>query len=563
MVGGIVEFLDLTSCSGGNGGSGRERMEDGVQHFPLLNNYKAGGVGGSVSFGAGKRTRDEESNKKKGEEGEEVNDWSSQQNRLKKDRSSMKSIMNYSGKHKKEDSRTSEDDNRINRIDRIRTEYLLEKGSVAPHVKDLRNGYGSNGKMSVSCSKQNEAQVDINDSVGFRRVRCSPCDEKLDGLEHGPVPQKLSDLDKHTVAADCQTNGQLVRLENSHLIKESSSELEEVRHTREPSESCDATFISAGQLTKDKMVVSLRKSSSTSATTLLSGTKYSDCDKMSDAQNYKVRTQQKVVSEKKTSGKKDSSAGGFVKDRERYQKSTSSAKEFPKSFASSVKTSNRSKISGSSNFSKTLSESKESIAFRSAKPSLLQNSIGNPVSCESASSLQPKSGSYIDNTTTTSKLMHRRQLKLALLLHQELNRYARASRVPRMRHAGSLHQLASPTGASMLMKQSPSNSVGKDHGSEIPSIPEIEIMQVDKAPKETWMTPILAYIQKGTLPEDKFKARRLRYQAVRYVIYDEVLYKRGFNQPFLRCVAEEEGDYILREVHEGICGNHSGVARWR
>ncbi|XP_074326869.1 uncharacterized protein LOC141664814 [Apium graveolens] len=93
---------------------------------------------------------------------------------------------------------------------------------------------------------------------------------------------------------------------------------------------------------------------------------------------------------------------------------------------------------------------------------------------------------------------------------------------------------------------------------EIPSIPEIEAMQVDEAHKETWMTPLLAYIHKGTLPEDKFKARRLRYQAARYVVYDEVLYKRGFNQPLLRYVDEEEGNYILREVHEGIFGNHSG-----
>ncbi|XP_074342397.1 uncharacterized protein LOC141679939 [Apium graveolens] len=93
---------------------------------------------------------------------------------------------------------------------------------------------------------------------------------------------------------------------------------------------------------------------------------------------------------------------------------------------------------------------------------------------------------------------------------------------------------------------------------EIPSIPEIEIMQVDEAPKKTWMAPILAYIHKGTLPEDKFKARRLRYQAARYVMYDEVLYKRRFNQPLLRCVDKEEGNYILREVHEGIYGNHSG-----
>ncbi|XP_074323019.1 uncharacterized protein LOC141659968 [Apium graveolens] len=69
---------------------------------------------------------------------------------------------------------------------------------------------------------------------------------------------------------------------------------------------------------------------------------------------------------------------------------------------------------------------------------------------------------------------------------------------------------------------------------EIPSIPEVETMRVDEAPKKTWMTPILAYIRKGLLPEDKFMARRLRYQAARYVIYDEVLYKRGFNQPLLR-----------------------------
>ncbi|XP_074352595.1 uncharacterized protein LOC141691735 [Apium graveolens] len=73
-----------------------------------------------------------------------------------------------------------------------------------------------------------------------------------------------------------------------------------------------------------------------------------------------------------------------------------------------------------------------------------------------------------------------------------------------------------------------------DKALEVPSIPDIETMQVDEAPKETWMTPILAYIRKGTLPEDKFMARRLRYQAARYVIYDEVLYKRGFNQPLLR-----------------------------
>ncbi|XP_074351822.1 uncharacterized protein LOC141690970 [Apium graveolens] len=97
---------------------------------------------------------------------------------------------------------------------------------------------------------------------------------------------------------------------------------------------------------------------------------------------------------------------------------------------------------------------------------------------------------------------------------------------------------------------------------EILSIPEVGVFQTQEIPQENWMTPIHNYIRMGALPEDKLQARRLRYQAAKYVEYDRVLYKRGFNQPLLRCVDLEEGNYILREVHEGICGNHSGVVCW-
>ena len=29
--------------------------------------------------------------------------------------------------------------------------------------------------------------------------------------------------------------------------------------------------------------------------------------------------------------------------------------------------------------------------------------------------------------------------------------------------------------------------------------------------------------------------------------------------PILKCVGKEDANYILREVHEGICGNHIGA----
>ncbi|XP_074336469.1 uncharacterized protein LOC141673614 [Apium graveolens] len=88
---------------------------------------------------------------------------------------------------------------------------------------------------------------------------------------------------------------------------------------------------------------------------------------------------------------------------------------------------------------------------------------------------------------------------------------------------------------------------------EIPSIPEVEVLQMQEIPQENWMTPIHNYIQTGAVPEDKLQARRQRYQAAKYVEYDGVLYKRGFNQPLLYCVDMEEGNYILREVQTGIC----------
>lgn len=33
----------------------------------------------------------------------------------------------------------------------------------------------------------------------------------------------------------------------------------------------------------------------------------------------------------------------------------------------------------------------------------------------------------------------------------------------------------------------------------------------------------------------------------------------GIIFPFLRCLDDEETDYVLREIHDAICGNHFGA----
>ncbi|XP_074357176.1 uncharacterized protein LOC141696919 [Apium graveolens] len=91
-----------------------------------------------------------------------------------------------------------------------------------------------------------------------------------------------------------------------------------------------------------------------------------------------------------------------------------------------------------------------------------------------------------------------------------------------------------------------------------PSVPEHEVGNLNDNLSPTWMTPILAYIKEGSLRDEKNEARRIKYKASCYVIYDGVLYRRKFSVPLLKCIDGDECNYILGEVHEGIYGNHSG-----
>ena len=77
--------------------------------------------------------------------------------------------------------------------------------------------------------------------------------------------------------------------------------------------------------------------------------------------------------------------------------------------------------------------------------------------------------------------------------------------------------------------------------------------------KKNWTMPLIAYLRLGILPDGKDATRKLKVQASRFVIIRDVLYKRGFSRPYLRCLSHEKADYVMREVHEGICGNHSGA----
>ncbi|XP_076934009.1 uncharacterized protein LOC143600115 [Bidens hawaiensis] len=89
-----------------------------------------------------------------------------------------------------------------------------------------------------------------------------------------------------------------------------------------------------------------------------------------------------------------------------------------------------------------------------------------------------------------------------------------------------------------------------------PSVPQHQVMVIQMG-VESWMTPIIAYLSSGTLPKEKSVVQTIRHKALNYQVQDGVLYLQSFFGPILRCVGAEDANYLIREVHEGICDLHS------
>lgn len=94
-----------------------------------------------------------------------------------------------------------------------------------------------------------------------------------------------------------------------------------------------------------------------------------------------------------------------------------------------------------------------------------------------------------------------------------------------------------------------------------PSVTEISTcntIEANQADDQEWTYDIAEYLQTGILLGDLKQAHKVRVQAARFTLIGGHLYKRSFTGPYLRCLGHSEAQYVLAELHEGICGNHSG-----
>nr|XP_009787227.1 PREDICTED: uncharacterized protein LOC104235211 [Nicotiana sylvestris] len=74
-----------------------------------------------------------------------------------------------------------------------------------------------------------------------------------------------------------------------------------------------------------------------------------------------------------------------------------------------------------------------------------------------------------------------------------------------------------------------------------------------------WRNKYVDCLKKGKLPSNPKESKAIRTKAARFSLVEVKLYRRSFFGPLARCLGTGDTDYVMREVHEGTCGNHSGA----
>ncbi|GER25454.1 retrotransposon protein [Striga asiatica] len=80
-----------------------------------------------------------------------------------------------------------------------------------------------------------------------------------------------------------------------------------------------------------------------------------------------------------------------------------------------------------------------------------------------------------------------------------------------------------------------------------------QVLEVEE--QKDWRSPLIHWLQEPVAGKD-IRDDPVGRRALRFYLQNGILYKRSYMGPHLRCVSEQDGEYVLREVHEGCCGDH-------
>ena len=92
---------------------------------------------------------------------------------------------------------------------------------------------------------------------------------------------------------------------------------------------------------------------------------------------------------------------------------------------------------------------------------------------------------------------------------------------------------------------------------EAPSIDEKELVCCISKTEAAWFEPIRQFLLTGQCAESE--ERKMWAKSSRFTMVGSDLYRRGYTRPLLKCITQEEAQYVLRELYQGICGIHTGT----
>ena len=90
------------------------------------------------------------------------------------------------------------------------------------------------------------------------------------------------------------------------------------------------------------------------------------------------------------------------------------------------------------------------------------------------------------------------------------------------------------------------------------AIPMDEDPAMEQIEATDWRTELINYLVDGSLPSEKWIARRLKTRSAHYVVLDGELHRWTATKVLLKCINGEETHLVMAETHEGTAGNHSG-----
>ena len=115
---------------------------------------------------------------------------------------------------------------------------------------------------------------------------------------------------------------------------------------------------------------------------------------------------------------------------------------------------------------------------------------------------------------------------------------------------------ATPSGGpadTAMAEADPDNSSSSADNS--PASTSLAVFTVGTVPE--WAQLLYDYFTSGIMPQDRTLATRILRRAKAYTIINQELYKRSMAGVYQRCVSREQGQDLLREIHQGECGHHA------